>query len=115
MTPELWQKVFALVKATQAQEESQRTAFLAQHCGDDQEIRDAAQSLLHAQEQMGSFLEQPGTGLVFANRLTEQFAFEGDAEATIQATTASSTGTVPKALPCGALLGRYVVLNLLGT
>jgi len=115
MTPKQWQRVFALVRATQEGGESQRASFLAENCASDGEIRKAAQSLLLAQEEMGSFLEEPDRLLGIASQDTQHVAFQGTSQAGLPANRNPSTSRVPHALSRGATLGRYVVLDLLGT
>lgn len=116
MTPEQWRKVFELVKASQQQAESQRASFLDRNCANDAEAC-AAKSLLLAQRQMGSFLEQTGA-VIFAGTEdpnTERVSPLGDVDAFAAATTPSPTAHMSRQLTAGATLGRYVVLNLLGT
>jgi serine/threonine protein kinase len=99
MTPEQWQRVFAIVRAARELDESQQASFLAEKCMSDGEIRNAAQSLLRSEKEMGSFLEEPGCSPTLASRGTEHLSLEG----------------VSNALARGATLGRYVVLDLLGS
>jgi serine/threonine protein kinase len=106
MTPEQWQRVFALVKASQERGESEPTSFLARNCAGEEELLSAAKSLLLAQKQMGSFLEQPGSRLAFVN---------GKAETSRTGRALSSIAEESRALARGSKLGRYVVLDLLGT
>ncbi len=56
MTSEQWRRVFALVRASHAENESQRPSFLRANCADDKEVLEAAQSLLL---QMGASFEHP--------------------------------------------------------
>lgn len=101
MTPEHWQKVFALVKASQQHPEDEQASFIAES-QEDPEILKAAQSLLHAQHRMGTFLEEAAGagGFTSGNALTANGTHPG--------------AETSHALVRGAMLGRYVVLNLLG-
>src|SRR5215472_17524310 len=114
LTPEQWQRVFALVKASQLCAENQRASFLAQSSTDD-EILQAAQSLLVAQQKMGSFLERVADASVLITQADELISTErGMFSFTPSTETQSSDPKKHLTLPPGATLGRYVVVNLLG-
>ena len=58
MTPEEWNQAKALFEAAQAQEPSQRAAFLVQNCPDDS-LRNEVEKLLVNFQEAGSFLSSP--------------------------------------------------------
>ncbi len=115
MTPEQWQRVFALVKASHEQPESGWPSFLDESCGGDAEVRTAAQSLLLAQKEMGSFLERPNPGLTATPQQTERVADESNPDASCINSTLPSAGKESHQLQQGSTVGRYVVVSLLGT
>ncbi len=113
MTPQQWQKVFALVKASQEWSENQRASYLAEDCGSDDEVRQAAQSLILAQKEMGSFLEHAGALELLGQSPPD--SFDNDAgEGNLTATTRSAAKG-SRQFPRGSMLGRYVVQNVLGS
>ena len=63
MTPEMtadrWQEIDRLFHSTLECEPEQRASFLSDACGDDQDLRAEVESLLHAHQQDGSFLDLP--------------------------------------------------------
>ncbi|HZI41876.1 MAG TPA: protein kinase [Gemmatimonadaceae bacterium] len=59
MTPERWRVIDAILRASLSCEPSQRDAFVAHACGDDEEIRLEVASLLAAHDRVGDFLERP--------------------------------------------------------
>lgn len=59
MTPERWRVVDAILRASLSCEPAQRDAFVAQACGDDEEIRLEVASLLAAHDRAGDFLDRP--------------------------------------------------------
>ncbi len=59
MTPERWRVVDAILRASLSCEPAQRDAFVAQACGDDEEIRLEVASLLAAHDRTGDFLDRP--------------------------------------------------------
>ena len=59
MTPERWRVVDAILRAALSCEPARRDAFVAQACGDDEEIRLDVASLLAAHDRAGDFLERP--------------------------------------------------------
>jgi hypothetical protein len=59
MTPERWRVIEAIIRASLSCEPSQRDAFVAQACGDDEEIRLEVVSLLAAHDRTGDFLDRP--------------------------------------------------------
>jgi tetratricopeptide (TPR) repeat protein/predicted Ser/Thr protein kinase len=116
MTPERWQELDQLLKAALEREQAERAAFLADKCGDDQELRRAAEELLAAQEKMGTFLETPAITSVerFGQKPTPSALPDPAASAiSVSDTVLSEEGPLP--LARGATLGRYVVLNVIGS
>jgi len=59
MTPERWRVIDAILRASLSCEPGQRDAFVAQACGDDEEIRLEVASLLAAHDRAGDFLDRP--------------------------------------------------------
>ena len=59
MTPERWRVVDAILRASLSCEPAQRDGFVAQACGDDEELRREVASLLAAHDRAGDFLEGP--------------------------------------------------------
>src|SRR6266545_4627937 len=59
MTPERWKKLDALFHEALELEGEARAAFLAQACGDDEQLRGQAESLIAAHEREGSFMDSP--------------------------------------------------------
>ena len=106
LTAEQWQRAFAAVKASQGHPESRQAAFLAEACGNEANVFRAAQSLLVAQQGMGSFLEKPCG--------PEGLANEAGGNPSVTATSASPISDVPEALVRGTMVGRYALLHLLG-
>jgi serine/threonine-protein kinase len=64
MTPERWRVVDAILRASLSCEPAQRDAFVAQACGDDEELRREVTSLLAAHDGAGDFLERPAAELL---------------------------------------------------
>lgn len=59
MTPERWQQIKDIFdRAVECAPES-RIAFLREHCGDDEELRKEVESLLAADPETGSLLDNP--------------------------------------------------------
>jgi serine/threonine protein kinase len=59
MTPEHWQQINDLYHASLEREPAARNAFVAQACGDDNELRREVESLIASHEQAENFIEQP--------------------------------------------------------
>lgn len=59
MTPERWQQVKQIFNSALEREASQRPAFLAQACGDDEFLRSEVESLLRSHERDGRFIDGP--------------------------------------------------------
>ena len=59
MTPERWRVIDAILRAALSCDPAQRDAFVAQACGDDEEIRLEVASLLAAHDRVGDFLNRP--------------------------------------------------------
>jgi tRNA A-37 threonylcarbamoyl transferase component Bud32 len=66
MTPERWRVIEAILRASLSCEPAQRDAFVAQACGDDEELRLEVESLLAAHDRTGSFLDGPAAEQVVA-------------------------------------------------
>ena len=116
MTPERWQELDQLLKAALEREYAERAAFLADKCGDDEELRKAAEELLAAQEKIGSFLETPPIAAVERfGKTVREASSEPDAMAV---TSFGQTVILEDArgpLARGATVGRYVVLDVIGS
>jgi len=91
MTPERWEQIGRLYRAALEVEPDKRTAFLAQACGDDQNLRHEVESLLVAKSEAGGFLAA-GAMRDAARMLAEE----------------------KRMLLAGSRLGHYHVLSLLG-
>ena len=63
MTPRRWQQIEALFEAVLEEAPEDRTAFLADACGDDQALREEVEALLEADAQGGDFLHEVGERL----------------------------------------------------
>ena len=59
MTPELYQRIQALVQSALELESGDRVSFLNEACAGDESLRRQVESLLVSHEQAGSFLESP--------------------------------------------------------
>ncbi len=59
MTPERWQQIDKLMDAALELEVNQRSAFLEEACGGDEELRREVEKLLLAHQQAGGFLGSP--------------------------------------------------------
>ncbi len=59
MTPERWQQVKAVFQQALERDTGERTAFLAQACGDDDALRSEVTLLLDGHVNAGSFIETP--------------------------------------------------------
>jgi serine/threonine-protein kinase len=59
MTPERWKQIERLYDSSLKQESTQRTAFLADACAGDEELRLEVESLLAFEPRAGSFIESP--------------------------------------------------------
>jgi hypothetical protein len=64
MTPERWRVVDAILRASLSCERAQRDAFVAQACGDDEELRREVASLLAAHDRAGDFLGRPAAEIL---------------------------------------------------
>jgi hypothetical protein len=116
MDPERWKRIDALLSAALDREEAERASFLAQACEGDEELRRQIQSLLLEQKAAGSFLQTPldpaevmgaAQPALSENELGGRGASPGDQ-------TLPLLGGMG-ALPHGSLLGRYIVLNKIGS
>ncbi len=92
MTPEKWRVIDAILRASLSCEPAQRDAFVAQACGDDEEIRLEVASLLAAHDRAGNFLDRPAAEQLVAG-----------------STSASLTGRLAT-----ALAGRYQLEREIG-
>jgi eukaryotic-like serine/threonine-protein kinase len=59
MTPERWQKVKEIFHAALDKPAPERTAFIAQACGGDEDLRKEVESLLTSSAKDGSFIDSP--------------------------------------------------------
>src|ERR1043166_4891398 len=59
MTPEQWQQINDLYHASLEREPAERNAFVAEACGDDDQLRREVESLIASHEQADNFIEQP--------------------------------------------------------
>ncbi|MGH7650259.1 MAG: protein kinase domain-containing protein [Gemmatimonadaceae bacterium] len=66
ITPERWRVVDAILRASLSCEPALRDAFVAQACGDDEEIRREVSSLLAAHDRAGDFLDRPAAEYLVA-------------------------------------------------
>ena len=64
MTPERWRVVDAILRASLSCEPAQRDAFVAEACGDDEELRREVASLLAAHDRAGDFLARPAAEIL---------------------------------------------------
>jgi serine/threonine-protein kinase len=67
MTPDRWRAVDAVLRGALFLEPAQRDAFVAEACGEDEELRREVASLLAAHERSGDFLERPAAELLAAS------------------------------------------------
>jgi Protein kinase domain len=92
MTPERYRRIKELFHSALERTAEERTAFLAEACGDDAALRAKVEALIAADEQPGSFMDVPAYA-VAAESLTE-----------------SATGAL-----VGQNVGHYHVMALLGS
>ncbi len=76
MEPDRWRQVEQLFHAALEREESQRAAFLAAACEDDEALRSEVESLLACQQQAENFMEAPAVE-VAAKALAQQQVSSG--------------------------------------
>jgi len=69
MTPERWQRVEEVFRATLAQTPNRRASYLEKACRDDSELRREVASLLDSHDEAGSFLDAPALDLGQTARL----------------------------------------------
>ena len=91
MNAERWQQIDQLFHSALKWKDGERTAFVAQACGGDEQLRLEVESLLASHEQATSFIEMPA----------------GDAAAGLLAERRSLLAT-------GTMVRRYKILHLLG-
>ena len=89
--PDRWHRVKELFQSALEREPSQRTAFLDQACGGDDELQKEVESLIASHEKTGSFIDAP--------------AFEAAAQVLREKN--------PELTP-GQRIGHYKILSLLG-
>jgi hypothetical protein len=91
MNPERWRRIEQLYSAAVERTPDEQAAYLAEACGEDQELRHEVESLL-CNEERGAFLEQP-------------------------ALEVAARQYVPVTVPdlVGHKLGRYQVISRLGS
>jgi serine/threonine-protein kinase len=95
----MWGRVKGVFQAALEREPAERAAFLLKVCGDDDALREEAESLLAAFERAGTFVERPAL-----ESLTASAAF---------ATSRELEGA-GRALQAGDALGQYEVLEFVG-
>jgi len=64
MTPERWQQIKQFFNSALEREQSERSAFLAEACGDDESLRSEVESLLSSHERDGRFIDAPAVEFV---------------------------------------------------
>ncbi|HMG21590.1 MAG TPA: protein kinase, partial [Kofleriaceae bacterium] len=64
MTPEGWRVVDAILRASLSCEPSQRDAFVAEACGDDEDLSREVASLLAVHDRVGDFLQRPAAEIL---------------------------------------------------
>ncbi len=64
MTPERWRVVDAILRASLSCEPGQRDAFVAEACGDDEDLRREVASLLAVHDRVGDFLNRPAAEIL---------------------------------------------------
>lgn len=114
MTPERWRQIERIVKAALDLEPAGRAVFVAEECGADAVLRKDVESLLLADQQMGSFLETPpaavAEGLLAADLANAATRPRSDGERRADSTARDAA----RRLARGAMLGRYLIVDLLG-
>jgi hypothetical protein len=93
-----------------------RISFLAQACGGDEELRKEVEELLSAHQAAGNFLEEPPTNATETLRDGQRALSANETGGTHSQSgrTLASSGE-DGALERGSVLGRYIVLNKLGS
>src|SRR5438552_768625 len=91
MKSERWKQIEQLYDAALQRDASQRAAFLAQACAEDEGLRREVAALLASDAQAGSFLAAPAVEVV-----------------------AQVIAAEPNSSPIGRQIGHYQVLSLLG-
>jgi len=64
MTPERWRVVDAILRASLSCEPAQRDTFVAEACGDDEDLRREVASLLAVHDRVGEFLNRPAAEIM---------------------------------------------------
>ena len=64
MSPERWRVIDAILRASLSCEATQRDAFVAQACGDDEDLRHEVASLLAVHDRAGEFLNRPAVEIL---------------------------------------------------
>ena len=64
MTPERWRVVDAILRASLSCEPAHRDAFVAEACGDDEDLRREVASLLAVHDRVGDFLNRPAAEIL---------------------------------------------------
>ena len=111
MTPELYRRAGEIYHAALALPADRRPEFLERMCGDDRALLVEVQSLLAAHAEAGQFIEAPHEEVsvllesILSDKPRQSSARPGD----------FSAGTTDSVLTPGQQLGRYQVLDLLGS
>ncbi len=71
MKPERWQRIKSLLQSVLEREPGERSAFLADACAEDEQLREQVESLILSYEQAGGFIEAPAFELM-AESLSDQ-------------------------------------------
>jgi Tol biopolymer transport system component/serine/threonine protein kinase len=78
MDADRWKRVDHLLEAALDLSPEERSAFLTEHCGDDEGLRSAVDKLIVSHQQAGSFIETPA--MAVAARLVARETFEASAD-----------------------------------
>ena len=113
MTPERWEHIKQIFNSAIRQEASQRSAFLSEACGDDEDLRKEIESLIEGHEKDGSFIDSPA--FAASNFLHESFELKaGQQIGTYLITSFIGRGGMGQVyLATDTRLNRKVALKLL--
>src|SRR5688572_9479008 len=74
MNPDEWPRVKLVLEGALARTGADREAYLTEACGTDPELRGRIETLLAAQDQVGTFLETPAARLLDESRVREDLS-----------------------------------------